>query len=135
MKASHPTPAGSEWSIFCPLLIIGTRWNGQWAVRDQVTQAVAEALAWLEHAGLVILDPTLPHSTYWRTLSRRGQKLRSREQAAAYREGAILPLSLVHPQILEKSHPAFMRGDHDIAVFSAFKAVTVVLNWPALLKR
>jgi uncharacterized protein (TIGR02391 family) len=41
---------------------------------------------------------------------------------------AILPLSLVHPQILEKSQAAFMRGDHDIAVFSAFKAVEVAVR-------
>jgi hypothetical protein len=80
------------------------------AVRGPVTQAVAEALAWLEHAGLAIPDPTQPHSTSWRILSRRGQKLRSREQAAAYREAAILPVSLVHPEILEKSRHRRVRG-------------------------
>lgn len=115
----------------CDILeAVNNRNTPEWplTVRGQVTQAVAEALAWLEHAGLVILDPTQPQSTYWRTLSRRGQKLRSREQAAVYREAAILPVSLVHPEILEKSHAAFMRGDHDIAVFSAFKAVEVAVR-------
>jgi uncharacterized protein (TIGR02391 family) len=52
----------------------------------------------------------------------------NRGQVEAYREAAILPVSLVHPEILEKSHAAFMRGDHDIAVFSAFKAVEVAVR-------
>ena len=102
----------------------------QWpsVLRAQVRQAIAEALAWLEHAGFVMLDPAQTHSTYWRRLSRRGEKLRNRLQAASYREAAILPVSLVHPAILERSHAAFMRGDHDIAVFSAFKAIEVAVR-------
>jgi uncharacterized protein (TIGR02391 family) len=37
-------------------------------------------------------------------------------------------VGLVHPEILEKSHAAFMRGDHDIAVFTAFKAIEVAVR-------
>jgi uncharacterized protein (TIGR02391 family) len=109
---------------------INARDTPEWpfAVRAQVTQAIVEALAWLEHAGFVIPDPTQTHSTYWRRLSRRGQRLRSRQQAATYREAAILPVSLIHPAILERSQAAFMRGDHDIAVFSAFKTIEVAVR-------
>lgn len=116
---------------------INKRDTPEWpyAVRAQVTQAVVEALAWLDHAGFVILDPTQTHQTYWRRLSRRGEKLRNRQGAATYREAAILPVRLVHPAILERSHAAFMRGDHDIAVFSAFKAIEVAVRRLAAMKK
>ena len=109
---------------------INKRDTPEWpfAVRAQVTQAVVEALAWLDHSGFVIFDPTQTHSTYWRRLSRRGEKLRNRQQAATYREAGLLPVRLVHPAILERSHAAFMRGDHDVAVFSAFRAVEVAVR-------
>ena len=77
------------------------------AIRPQVVQAVAEAMAGLEHAVLMIGDPTQGHNTSFRTLTRRGRQLQKRELAAAYRKAAILPLALVHPAILEKSHAAF----------------------------
>ncbi|MGA2145873.1 MAG: TIGR02391 family protein [Bryobacteraceae bacterium] len=96
--------------------------------RAPVTQAVAEAMAWLEHAGFIILDPTQGNGTSYRTLTRRGRQLQNRKLAAAYRQAAILPTGLVHPDILEKSHAAFMRGDHDIAVFAAFKAIEVAVR-------
>jgi len=85
-------------------------------------------MAWLEHAGFIIPDPTQGHSTSYRTLTRRGRQLQNRELASAYRRAAILPSALIHPAILEKSHSAFMRGDHDIAVFAAFKAIEVAVR-------
>jgi uncharacterized protein (TIGR02391 family) len=97
-------------------------------IRPQVVQAVAEAMAWLEHAGLIIPDPTQGHNASHRTLTRRGRQLQNRELASAYRMAAILPLALVHPAILEKSQSAFVRGDHDIAVFAAFKAIEVAVR-------
>ena len=109
---------------------VNNRMDPAWsqAIRPQVVQAVAEAMAWLEHAGLMIADPTQGQNTSFRTLTRRGGRLQNRELAAAYRKAAILPLALVHPAILEKSHAAFMRGDHDIAVFAAFKAIEVAVR-------
>jgi uncharacterized protein (TIGR02391 family) len=102
--------------------------SGDWPQhsRRRVRLAVAEAFGWLEHAGLTIRDPDQGES--YRTLTRRGAQLHSRELAAAYRASAILPAGLVHPEIAEKSHAAFMRGDHDIAVFAAFKAVEVAVR-------
>jgi hypothetical protein len=102
----------------------------QWplGLRDQVAKAVGEAVAWLDHAGLIMFDPTQPQSTFWRTLTRRGEKIRTRALAAAYRQAAILPTGLVHPEILRESESAFLRGDHDIAVFAGFKAVEVAVR-------
>ena len=98
------------------------------AIRPQVLRAVAEAMAWLEHAGLIMPDPTQGNGTLYRTRTRRGSQLRNRRLAAEYRAAAILPVGLVHPEILEKSHAAFMRGDHDIAVFAAFKVIEVAVR-------
>ena len=47
------------------------------AIRPQVLRAVAEAMAWLEHAGLIIPDPTQGNGTSYRTLTRRGAKLQN----------------------------------------------------------
>jgi uncharacterized protein (TIGR02391 family) len=100
------------------------RWPQQ--LRRQVKLAVAEAFAWLEHAGLIMRDPDQGES--YRTLTRRGAQLHNRQVAAEYRAAAILPSGLLHPEILERSHAAFLRGDHDIAVFTAFKAIEVAVR-------
>lgn len=102
--------------------------NPQWPqhLRRRVKLCVAEAFAWLEHAGLIIRDPDQAES--YRTLTRRGAQLQNRQLAAEYRASAILPIGLLHPVILERCHAAFMRGDHDIAVFAAFKAIEVAVR-------
>lgn len=97
-------------------------------LRSQIEMAVAESMAWLEHAGLSMPDPTQGSGTSYRTLTRRGRQLQSRGTAAAFREAEVLPLGFVHPQILERSHASFTRGDHDIAVFAAFKAIEVAVR-------
>lgn len=123
-------PGRVMFSLVGILEPVNNRADPAWsqAVRSQVEQAVAEAMACLEHAGLIIADPTQGHSTSYRTLTRRGRQLQNRELASAYRKAAILPSALVHPAILEKSQAAFMRGDHDIAVFAAFKAIEVAVR-------
>ena len=112
------------------LSVMNERNSPEWpqSSRAQVTQAVAEALAWLEHAGLAIEDPTQGNATAWRVPTRRGKQLRTRGQAATYRAGTILPTGLVNPDILEKSYASFMHGDHDIAVLAAFKAVEIAVR-------
>jgi len=79
-------------------------------------------------AGLIIPDSSHRHGTAWRILTRRGRKLQNRGLAAAYRASAILPATLVHPEILEKSHAAFMRGATTLRVFAAFKAIEVAVR-------
>lgn len=105
------------------LYAVNNRNTREWpsALRDQVAKAVGEAAAWLEHARLVMFDPTQPESTFWPTLTRRGEKLRTRDLAAAYRQAAILPTGLAHPEILRQSELAFLCGDNDIAVFADSK--------------
>lgn len=124
------SPHAGRFGMTDILYVVNNRDTAQWpqSVRGQVAQAAGEALAWLEHAGLVMSDPTQPESTYWRALTRRGQKLRTRNQIATYRAGVILPPGLAHPEILREAEGAFLRGDNDLAVFSAFKAVEVAVR-------
>lgn len=112
------------------LHVINHRDTREWpfALRGQLTQAVYEAFAWLQQAGFIINDPTQTHSMDWYILSRRGKKLTDRKQAAAYREAALLPVHLLHPEIHAKSHAAFLRGDYDIAVFASFMILEVAVR-------
>ena len=96
--------------------------------------AVAEAAAWLEREVLIVRDPAAPISRggpY--VLTRRGLRMRNRADVAAYRETAALPLHLLHPAIAGKVAPMFTRGDHDVAVVQAFKAVEVAVRTAANL--
>jgi hypothetical protein len=73
----------------------------------------SEAFAWLERAGLTMPDFTQlgAGSAYWSLLTKRGRELRTREQVRSYQDAALLPVGLVHAEILPKAHPAFLRGD------------------------
>lgn len=94
-----------------------------------VNGAVAEATAWLEREVLIMRDPAAQLSRNCPyVLTRRGTQLRNRADVAAYRETAALPVHLLHPAIAGRVAPMFMRGDHDIAVVQAFKAVEVAVR-------
>lgn len=54
--------------------------------------------------------------------------MRNRAAVAAYRETAALPRHLLHPAIAARVAPMFTRGDHDVAVVLAFKAVEVAVR-------
>jgi uncharacterized protein (TIGR02391 family) len=95
-----------------------------------VGYAIAEAFAWLERAGLIMEDftQTAVGSTSYRILTRRGREIRTRELAKSYRDAAVLPVGLVHPDILPKAHPPFLRGDYELAVLAAMRAVEVAVR-------
>jgi uncharacterized protein (TIGR02391 family) len=44
---------------------------------------------------------------------------------AAYRKASLLPFPELHPTILSRVYPLFLRGDYDTAVFQAFKEVEI----------
>ena len=46
----------------------------------------------------------------------------------AYRKGGVLPTQLLQPKLAEKVHHLFVRGDHDTAVFQAFKSLEVAVR-------
>jgi uncharacterized protein (TIGR02391 family) len=114
--------------IFSTQSMAETVRSGQSRCVGKVEKAIHEAVDQLQHGGFIMFDPSQSHSTYWRTLTRKGKELTTRVQAQAYRDAGILPTGLVHPEILKKSGAAFLRGDHDIAVLSAFKTVEIAVR-------
>lgn len=103
----------------------------EWRHADfaQIRFAVAEAFAWLERSGLIMSDFKQPAAGGWfLVLTKRGRELRDREQVKLFRGAALLPVGLVHPEILPKVHPPFLRGDYEVAVFAAFRGIEVAVR-------
>ena len=94
--------------------------------KTPVSVAFAEALSWLVTQGLIVIDPANPLPHY--RLTRRAADLRTRVDVEAFRKGRILPDDLVPPIFAQKVVPLFRRGDFDVAVFQAFKAVEVAVR-------
>lgn len=94
--------------------------------RRNVKLAIAEAMSWLRSQGLIVQDPD--QSGTYHVLTRRAQNLKSRADIEAYLKGNALPIQLLQPQLAEKVHHLFVRGDHDVAVFQAFKFVEVAVR-------
>jgi Protein of unknown function (Hypoth_ymh) len=92
-----------------------------------VELAAAEAFSWLVTQGLLVSDPGQPSPGFY-VPTRRVQNLRTRADVDAFQKGRILPSELLPPLFAEKVVPLFRRGDHDIAVFQAFKEVEVAVR-------
>ncbi len=54
--------------------------------------------------------------------------LTTREEFKSYRHAALLPKNVLHPQIVQKVYPAFLRGEYDTAIFQAFREVEVAIR-------
>jgi Protein of unknown function (Hypoth_ymh) len=50
------------------------------------------------------------------------------------RKGRMLPVELLQPALTERVWPQFLRGDHDVAIFQAFKEVEVAIRKAANVK-
>jgi uncharacterized protein (TIGR02391 family) len=88
--------------------------------QDAVNSAFLEAWAWLVREGLLIATKGDTH-----VISRRGRKLKGRQDLEAYRKSNILPKESLHPVIADRVWPDFIRGEYETAVFQAFKEVEV----------
>jgi hypothetical protein len=95
--------------------------------RREIELAVAEAISWLITQGLLVPDPGQPSPGFY-VPTRRAQNLKTRSDVDAFRRGRILPSELLPTLFAEKVVPLFRRGDHDIAVFQAFKEVEVAVR-------
>ncbi len=94
--------------------------------RDSVNKALTEAWVWLERE--VLLAPRPDHEAEWVFITRRGKALSNRQQFDSYRHAALLPKNVLHPQIVQKVYPAFLRGEYDTAIFQAFREVEVAVR-------
>lgn len=93
---------------------------------EESVLALAEAWSWLETQGIIVRNPT--QSEGWYLLTRRGRELKTRADLEAFRKGRTLPLDLLQQSLANKVHHLFLRGDHDTAVFQAFKEVEVAVR-------
>ena len=102
--------------------------------REEVLFALMEAWQWLEREGFVAPRPTklagsqnlTTITTYF--VTRRGQRIETREALEAYRKSNLLPKAQLHPIIAQKVWSIFLQGDYDTAVFQAFKQVEVAVR-------
>jgi uncharacterized protein (TIGR02391 family) len=100
--------------------------------RDEVTLALSEAWAWLEAQGLIVPAADTNGRNGWRNLSRRARRFESEAEFAQYAVARTLPKQALHPRIAGTVWMAFMRGEFDIAVLQAMKAVEVAVREAAV---
>ncbi|MBI4494769.1 MAG: TIGR02391 family protein [Chloroflexi bacterium] len=93
------------------------------AYRDRISRALMEAWVWLAREGL--LAPKPGEAGEWVFITRRGQRLKTTADFAAYQRSAMLPRRVLHPLIAQKVWATFLRGDYDTAVFQGFREVEV----------
>lgn len=94
---------------------------------NAIGRAISEAWTWLVGVGLLAPDPR-QHGGDWCFVTRRGEKVITTDDFANFRKAALIPRELLHPTIADKAWPTFLRGDHDTAVFQAFKEVEVAVR-------
>jgi uncharacterized protein (TIGR02391 family) len=94
--------------------------------KDEIGLALSEAWAWLEAQGLIVPDTDATNAQNgWRRLSRRAKRFQDEAEFAQYALARMLPKDALHPKISQTVWMAFMRGEFDVAVFQAMKAVEV----------
>jgi uncharacterized protein (TIGR02391 family) len=93
--------------------------------RDAIEVALIEAWAWLEAQGLIVPAPDSNGTHGWKILSRRAKRFQNESEFVEYAVARMFPKQALHPKIADKVWMAFMRGEFDVAVFQAMKAVEV----------
>jgi uncharacterized protein (TIGR02391 family) len=93
--------------------------------KQEIDLAVAEALAWLDAQGLIVPAEGMNGQNGWRHLSRRARKFEDEKDFTNFAVARRLPKESLHPRIAQSVWQVFMRGDFDVAIFQAMKAVEV----------
>lgn len=93
----------------------------------RVEQAVMESVDWMVSAGLIAHKPDSSNSQ-WYLVTRRGWAIQTDGEFQDFRKASLLSPSLLHPKIADKAWSTFIRGNHDTAVFEAFKEVEVAVR-------
>lgn len=94
----------------------------------EVHLAFAEAWAWLEAQGLVVPAQGINGTNGFCHLSRRARQFTSEVDFADYRIARLVPRELLNVRIADPVWRAMMRGEYDVAVFLAMKAVEVAVR-------
>jgi uncharacterized protein (TIGR02391 family) len=96
--------------------------------KSEIELAVAEAWAWLLVQGLILPAEGVNGNNGYRRLSRRARSMESEAEFASFQVARLLPREILHPKIADTVWRAFMRGEYDIAVLQAMKAVEVAVR-------
>lgn len=103
--------------------------NGNLGVDARLAgNALAEAFQWLCNHGLIMPSPSQQTGSGYHELTRLGIAVAAAGDFAAFQKASLVPRQLLHPTIAAKAWPTFQRGDHDTAVFQAFKEVEVAVR-------
>jgi uncharacterized protein (TIGR02391 family) len=89
-----------------------------------IKQAVSEALAWLLASGLIVQE--LPEATY--LVSRRGKRMQEPQDFIHHELSKMLPQKFLHSALKDTVWIPFIKGEFDVAVFLAMKAVEVAVR-------
>lgn len=106
-------------------LVIPPERQDLWEHRDQIHVYIAEAWAWLEGQGLLVPEPGPNGRGGYCFISRKGMRLRGDPDFGEYVQALSLNRELLHPRIELRVWPPFVRGEYDVAVFQAMKALEV----------
>lgn len=93
---------------------------------NNLQKRLMEAFIWLERE--MFIAPQPDEQGEWRFITRRGEKLLQEEDFTAYSKELLLSSENLHPILIRKVKPLFLRGDYDTAVFQAFKAIEVAVR-------
>lgn len=122
-SSDHNEPSRLHPSGFTSPETIGKYPDDQ---RQDIAFALMESWQWLVQEGLIA---PRPGDTFgWYFITRRGKKIKNREELAGYRNAVILPRRLLHPVIVQACWSAFLRGDYDTSVFQAFKELEIAIR-------
>ncbi len=97
-------------------------------LRPAVELAVAEAWSWLEAQGLLVSAGGVNGNSGFRLLSRRAEKFVDQRDFQSFQIARTLPRETLHSRIEMSVWSAFIRGEYDVAVFQAMKAVEIAVR-------
>lgn len=95
-------------------------------VRKEHARLLMEGWQWLEHEGLISVDPTQSNSEF-KVLTRRGQQLSTEEELINFSSDKLIPRTL-HADILLIARSNFIRKDYETAVLHAFRSVEIAVR-------
>jgi uncharacterized protein (TIGR02391 family) len=96
--------------------------------KTEIDLAIAEALAWLEVQGLIVSADSANGPNGWRHFSRRARRFESEADVDQFLIARRLPRDVLHPRVANAVWQEFIRGQYDVAVFQAMKAVEVAVR-------
>ena len=93
---------------------------------QEFQEKLMEGFVWLEREMLII--PEAESQGEWRRITSKGKKVLEGENFSSYIKESLLSAEELHPILIRKVKPIFLRGDYDTAIFQAFKAVEVIVR-------